>query len=99
MNLLGLCKNLILGPIESIARKETENYLVSTVRTRDSWFAETAIASTEVNQGKWLVVETYDSLEAAEQGHESWIEFMEKNEFQELTDILLGKSFQKYDRI
>lgn len=91
----GFIRNIQFGPVGDIARHETENYFVSTVRTRDSWFAETAIAHIEFNNGAWIVVEKYDDQKSAEIGHQAWIDKMEKDDFQELNDVIMGDVYQR----
>jgi len=40
---------------------------------------ETGIKHPFYNDGSWVIVELYDTIEEAEKGHDKWIEIMNKN--------------------
>lgn len=58
-----------------LANTEVDGGVVDTCRVTDSSKPfETGIAHPSYNEGKWVIVELYDSKEDALSGHEKWIE-------------------------
>lgn len=45
---------------------------------------ETGIQHPLYNEGKWVIVELYDTKEEAEVGHDKWVKIMTKNELPEV---------------
>jgi len=51
---------------------------------------ETGILHPEYNDGKWIIVELYDTKEAAQTGHDEWVKKMTSGELPEkLVDVSL----------
>jgi hypothetical protein len=48
---------------------------------------ETGIVSPDYNDGKWVIVEEYDSKELAEIGHKKWVDLFTNNKPTELIDV------------
>ncbi|MDY6893925.1 MAG: hypothetical protein SVO01_00680 [Thermotogota bacterium] len=61
---------------------------VSTIQVFDgSQPYETAISHMDYNDGKWIIVQAYDTLKEAKKGHDQWIEKMTSSKLpKELTD-------------
>lgn len=54
-----------------------ENVLISTVEVKDSSFNyETAISHSEYNDGVFIIVDNYHTLEDAKRGHSKWVNTM-----------------------
>lgn len=72
-----------------VARYEKDNLIVDTCSANDSEQPyETGISHKSYNNGEWIVVETYDTQEQAEQGHAQWIAVMTVNDLPEkLVDV------------
>ena len=66
-----------------------EGLCIDTARVSDSKKPfETGIEHPSYNDGKWVIVETYDTKEAAETGHNIWVEKMTAEELpKELVDM------------
>lgn len=87
-----------------IGRFEKDGLFVSTVFATDTGFYETGVAHPSYNDGAIIIVEEYDSKEAAENGHKKWIEKMTAKKLPKtLTDVssaefnrLVGNSNRKY---
>jgi len=47
---------------------------------------ETAVAHPDFNDGKWVIVEAYDTKEAAQIGHDKWVKKMTTDIPDELVD-------------
>ena len=48
---------------------------------------ETAIKCSHYNNGKWVVVEQYDSKEEAQKGHERWVQVFKSSPPAKLIDV------------
>ena len=72
-----------------VDRYETEDLIVDTCAVNDSAEPyETAIEHPAYNNGKWVVVEMYDSKEEAQRGHDKWVKLMTAKELPtELKDV------------
>ena len=72
-----------------VAAYEKDDLLIDTAWVNDfSWY-ETAISHPQYNDDKWIIVEQYgQDRDAAEKGHEEWVEVMIAEELPpELVDI------------
>lgn len=72
-----------------VARYEEDGITIDTCRVTDSDKPyETAIEHPSYNNGNWVVVELYDTKEAALVGHEKWVNKMSADDLpSELTDV------------
>jgi hypothetical protein len=72
-----------------VDRFEKGALLVDTALVTDSYDPyETAVAHPAYNNGKWVIVETYKTKEAAQSGHKRWVEIMTADELpKELKDV------------
>ena len=60
-----------------VARYTKDGVDISTAAVNDSSKPfETAIGHAQYNDGKWIIVELYDTKEEARKGHDKWIEIM-----------------------
>ena len=60
-----------------VGRYETDELIVSTARVTDSGAPyETAVSHDNYNDGKFVIVENYWSLDDATDGHERWVNVM-----------------------
>ena len=68
---------------------ETEELFISTAMVTDADVPyETAVGHPAYNKGKLVIVETYDTKELAQVGHDRWVEKMTGNELPEsLIDV------------
>lgn len=56
-----------------VAHYEQDGIIVDTARVSDGFQPiETAVAHPEYNNGKWVIVAAYDTIEAATSGHDEW---------------------------
>lgn len=61
---------------------------------------ETAISHPKFNNGKWVIVELYDTKEEAKKGHNKWVKIMTSKEFpKELNDVSSAKIAQVFDSV
>src|SRR5579885_1405803 len=79
-----------------VGRYEQGKTSVSTAAVYDaSYNYETAVAHPDYNQGKWVIVESYNDLEDAKAGHNRWVAMVKQNKLPNpLKDIgggLIGK--------
>lgn len=57
-----------------VARYEDGDIIISTAKVTDgSRLYETAVAHPEYNDGKFVIVESYDTREEAKTRHDSWV--------------------------
>lgn len=68
---------------------EGDGFAISTARVTDSTHPfETAVGHPEYNNGKWVIVELYDSHESAKSGHAQWVSKMTNGKLPEsLIDV------------
>lgn len=67
-----------------VDRYEDEDVTVDTCSVTDgTHIYETAIAHPEYYDGKWIVVEAYDTKEDAQLGHDKWVKTMTEGELPE----------------
>lgn len=85
---------LTVGESHKRFRYEKDGLLVSTVRVTDSSHPyETAVGHPEYNGGDLIIVEEYDTEEAAKAGHEKWVATMTAPTLPEsLTDVSTAES-------
>lgn len=63
--------------IRKVDRYEVEGMTVDTCRVTDgSHLYETDVSHLDYNMGKWIVVEAYDTEDAAQEGHDRWVKIM-----------------------
>ena len=69
-------------------QNDTTELFVSTCSVTDGMYIyETAVAHPSYNDGDMVIVEAYDTLKAAEEGHERWLKTMTADTLpEELTD-------------
>lgn len=96
----------------AVARyEENEDFIIDTCYVDDAEKPfETGIKHPEYNNGKWIIVEDYDSKNEAKAGHERWVKIMTKKELPEqlidintsivaqLNSILFGEDRSVYRR-
>lgn len=72
-----------------VARYEKDSLRVDTCGVTDSAQSfETAVQHPEYNNGKWVVVEMYTSREAAQSGHDRWVQIVTTDQLpKELRDV------------
>lgn len=62
--------------------------MVSTVEADDTRHSyETAVCHPKFRNGKWIIVEEYDSVKDAECGHRIWITKMQLDDYNYLEDV------------
>ena len=71
-----------------IDRFENDTLSIDTCRVSDGMQPyETAVMHSEYNSKKWIIVEAYDTIEKAREGHSRWVERMTNLDLPiELTD-------------
>lgn len=75
---------------------ETDVFEVDTALVTDrDWLYETAVKHKDFNGGDWIVVEGCDDKEEAQAMHDKWVKFMEKDDYDILTDIWLEEDFMR----
>jgi hypothetical protein len=71
-----------VGQINTYDQRKVDHYesndlVVDTVQVHDSEQPyETGVCHPLYNNGKWIIVQLYDSLEEASKGHEEWVKKM-----------------------
>ena len=68
-----------------IDRYETDDLIVGTVSNEYGYY-ETAVLDSSYH-GKWIIVEEYEDLERAKDGHKMWVKKMTENPPDELEDL------------
>lgn len=64
-----------------VDRHEDDDLIVSTARVSDGQSPyETGIRHPQYNDGKWVIVECYDTVEDAQEKHNEWVEKMTAKE-------------------
>lgn len=73
----------------AVARYDSDGLTIDTCSVTDSEQPyETGIEHPLYNDGKWVIVEMYDSEEEAQQGHDKWVKVMTKKKLPDsLTDV------------
>lgn len=80
--MIGTCNSRKIDLFEDI------DFTISTIKNTDSPHPyETAVLHKDFNDNHWIIVEEYDSAEAAKIGHQNWILKMKSDSLTELTDI------------
>ena len=82
----------MMGTYESrkVDNYESENgvFVIDTAMVTDGDYDyETAVTYEGFNEGKWMIVEQYDTKEEAQEGHNRWIEKLNNEEPIEFKDI------------
>lgn len=73
----------MFGNYESrkIGRYDSDDLSVSTARVNDgNQPFETGVMHPDYNDGKWIIVDAYDTAEEAKEGHEMWVKIMTSDE-------------------
>lgn len=78
--------------IERIVYKSDE-FFIDTCLPTDTGYWETGISSKNFNDGRWIIVDEYESKKKAESGHKKWIEFMTTSP-KKLTDIHINEIYK-----
>ena len=77
MNIFDFMKDINDYESRKVGRWEEGEKMVSTVIVSDGAKPfETAISHPGYNNGKWIIVASYDDLEAAKVGHEKWVKMV-----------------------
>lgn len=64
----------------AVARHESDGLIIDTCAVNDGDMPfETGISSKLYNGGKWVIVEAYETKEAAQIGHDKWVDVMLTN--------------------
>lgn len=60
-----------------VDRYESNNFIIDTAAVSDGKQPfETGVSHPKYNDGKWIIVEAYDTKEKAHIGHNNWVEIM-----------------------
>lgn len=98
-SMLKMAMGLVDGSIDE-SRQDTftdetdKGVVIDTVCPIDTGYWETGILKSA--DDSWVVVEQYDSREAAEEGHKSWFQLMVLNPDRELNDVLLEEAMKAF---
>lgn len=58
----------------AVARFEKDNMIIDTASVSDGEHPyETGVCHPEYNDGKWVIVEAYDTKQDAQRGHDAWV--------------------------
>lgn len=77
-----------------VERTERDNFILDTVKVYDrDWLYETAVKHKNFYGNNWIILEGCDTKEEAIEMHNKWLEKMEKNDFNILTDYYDGTSY------
>lgn len=67
--------------LRAVARFEQDGLVIDTCAVTDAAQPyETGICHPSYNDGKWIIVELYDTREEAQIGHDKWVKTMTANE-------------------
>lgn len=70
-----------------VSHSEIGDAVIDTTAVSDgSQSFETGVKHPEFNDGKWIIVEAYDTKEEAQRGHECWVVTITENLPDQLTD-------------
>lgn len=78
-------------PTLNISRFESKDFVIDTCEVAyASPPYETGIKHKRLNDGNWIIVQKYDTLEKAQEGHNKWIKKLNDTPFEQLTleDVL-----------
>lgn len=71
-----------------IANTKVGKAEIDTCKVTDVYaIAETGIKHPQYNEGKWIIVEEYHSVEEAKNGHKKWVAVFKKGLPEELKDV------------
>ena len=85
----------------AVARFEQDGLIIDTCTVTDSAQPyETGICHSAYNDGKWIIVELYDTKEEAQTGHDKWVKLMTADEFPgSLRDVSSASIMQLTDAL
>lgn len=87
MSIFGFLEDFGTYEQRQVARYEHEILIVCTARVSDGVKPiETAVSHAEYNDGKWVIMESYDTEDQALVGHQKWVDTMTA---ESLPDILV----------
>ena len=67
---------------------ESDNFTIDTCLVTDSEYNyETAVKYDGFNDGRWMIVEQYNTESEAQDGHNRWVEYLTNNEPEYFKDI------------
>ena len=67
---------------------ESDNFTIDTCLVTDSEYNyETAVKYYGFNDGRWMIVEQYNTESEAQDGHNRWVEYLTNNEPEFFEDI------------
>ena len=67
---------------------ESDNFTIDTCLVTDSEYNyETAVKYDGFNDGRWMIVEQYNTESEAQNGHNRWVEYLTNNEPEYFEDI------------
>lgn len=73
---------------ESALNEKVGDITIDTVKAFDTEMWETGIERMSI-EGKWIIVEQYETKEQAAEGHNKWVELMKEKPKMKLKDINL----------
>ncbi len=78
-----------------VENTERANFTLDTARVTDrSWIYETAVCHKNFRNNDWIILEGSNTKEEAIEIHNKWLEFLEKDDYNTLTDC-----YEEYDYI
>lgn len=93
-----------LGMLNNYEDRKVDKYkegdiFISTVKVSDSSSPyETAIGHPLYNNSDLIVVEEYDSIESAKNGHKKWVKTMTEGTLPEVLEDVSSSTIGKFDR-
>jgi len=77
----GIAANAKTYDIRKVDCYKTDTVIVDTCEVYESYNKfETGISHRAYNEGNWIIVEVYDDIVSAKQGHDRWVEMMTQDE-------------------
>lgn len=72
-----------------VGNYKCDKYTIDTCKVFDSGnrLYETALEHTDFNNGSWMIVEKYTTIEGAKDGHERWVEYMGSPNIKVIFDV------------
>ena len=87
LNSISMAKNYKERVVDNYSKNDV---IIDTVWVDDSEYVyETGICHPRYNNGNWIIVETCDTIEEAQEGHNKWVKIMTADK---LPDKIIDKS-------
>ena len=87
-----MCDNYEERKVENT---QNDKFILDTARVTDrNWIYETAVKHKDFNYNDWIVLESYDDVESAKEGHSKWLRFLDSDNYETLHDI-----YEKVDHV